>query len=427
MPEPPIDADHPESHSPFDFDAPVENPPVENSPVENGAPHPVEVESGDPASGDPASGDPASGDETYLADAAEVPVSGRAVARLQRRRRHRRRRRRIVGSVALLVVMIVVSVGAWFVYELGSHGNQHTAVAFDVHNGWSKRQIGDALQDHGVIGSSLAFQLYAYATGAGPFEAGRYSLHRNLGIRATVKQLEKHPTIKYSILRLPPGFTLDMIAARVGQLPGRSAEKFLGLAQGGLVRSKFEPPDVHNLEGLTWPDTYYVGEKQDEAAILQMIVARFDDQMDKNGLSTLSAPNGVTQYQALVIASLIQTEAKLDEDRPLISAVISNRLKNNMPLQIDATLLYARRPRSGSITPPDKASDSPYNTYKVTGLPPTPISTLSVPSIKAAFSPADVPYLYYVVADANGKHAFAVTYQDHLKNVAAAKRKGLDG
>ena len=123
---------------------------------------------------------------------------------------------------------------------------------------------------------------------------------------------------------------------------------------------------------------------------------------------------------------LIQTEAKLAEDAPLISAVIYNRLRDGMQLQIDATLCYIK---PGGCPPAptdaDKAIDSPYNTYKIAALPPTPISSVTEANLQAALAPADVPYKFYVVADANGKHAFATTLQEHERNVAAARAKGL--
>jgi UPF0755 protein len=137
-----------------------------------------------------------------------------------------------------------------------------------------------------------------------------------------------------------------------------------------------------------------------------------------------------TPYEAVVAASHIQTEAQRAEDAPLISAVIRNRLADGTPLQIDSTLCYARLQSTGAGCPPpptnaDKEIDSPYNTYRVTGLPPTPISSVTEASLAAAIAPADVPYTYYVIADENGKHAFATTLEEHDRNVAAAREKGL--
>jgi UPF0755 protein len=104
---------------------------------------------------------------------------------------------------------------------------------------------------------------------------------------------------------------------------------------------------------------------------------------------------------------------------------VENRLRDGMPLQIDATLLYARGTREGPITPADYDRASPYNTYRNSGLPPTPISTVTATSIDAALHPADVPYKFYVLIDKSGKHKFATTYEEHQRNVAEARRKGL--
>ena len=215
-----------------------------------------------------------------------------------------------------------------------------------------------------------------------------------------------------------------MIAAKVGTLPGRSAERFLEVARSGTVRSRFQPSTVSSLEGLTWPDTYYVTADEDETVILRRIVDRYDAEVRRLGIPKAAAARGESVYTATIAASLIQGEAGVDSDRPLISAVIANRLAQDMPLQIDATLLFARGDR-GPLTDADFARPGPYNTYKVKGLTPTPIMTVTAPSLNAAVAPADVPYRYYVLWDEQGHHKFAVTYAEHLANVADARRRGI--
>jgi UPF0755 protein len=220
---------------------------------------------------------------------------------------------------------------------------------------------------------------------------------------------------------------VEQIAERVGKLPGRNAADFLRVAQAGTIRSKYQPADQTSLEGLLFPDTYFIGDKETDEQIVQRLVDRFDEIADKVGLADAQ---GVTPYEVVTAASLIEREAKLAEDQPLISAVIRNRLADGQPLQIDATLCFARAQTTGAGCPPpptesDKAIDSPYNTYKVSGLPPTPIASATEAALVAALHPADVPYRYYVVADANGKHAFATTLEEHERNVAAARAKGL--
>ena len=134
---------------------------------------------------------------------------------------------------------------------------------------------------------------------------------------------------------------------------------------------------------------------------------------------------GLTPYQVVVVASMVQEEAKLDSDRPLIASVIDNRLRDEMKLQIDATVLYALQVRKPANTDADRKIDSPYNTYVHTGLPPTPIGGVAKSSLSAALHPATTTYLYFVVGGTDGHHAFASTLAEHEKNVAAARAAGL--
>ena len=336
----------------------------------------------------------------------------------------------------VILLPFVLALG-WFGYQLrpGSEGKKVDVVV--IEEGWGSGDIGTVLADEGVINSKLAFQVWATITRAGPFQAGCYTnLRQDIGIRSAMSTLESTqpgtwvkkdkqclpPAGEDSELLLRPGLTLSQIAAQVAeQLPGRSAEKFLEVAQSGTIRSKYQPAEVASLEGLLFPDTYRVGTNEDESAIIRKLVDRFDEIADSVGLANATR---VTPYQTVIVASLIETEAGVAEDQALIAAVIYNRLRDGMPLQIDSTLCYSK----GGCPPPptdaDKALDSPYNTYKIPGLPPTPISSVTEASLRAALAPADVPFKFYVIADANGKHAFATTLEEHDRNVADRARQG---
>jgi UPF0755 protein len=337
------------------------------------------------------------------------------------RRTSRRPRRWVWIAVAAAIILVpLLVVGGWYWYQTYPPGDPGRRVEVQIRDGWGVGQIADELEARNVIGSALAFRLYTRINGSGPFQAGTYPMREDMGSADAAATLERPAALTYRRLALIPGLTLDMIADRVGKLPGMSRDRFLQLAQLGTIRSRFQPAGVSSLEGLTWPDTYYVSKADTEESLLRTLVQHFDKEATKAGLATSPDP-----YRTLIIASLIQTEAKLDEDRPLISAVVENRLRDGMPLQIDATLLYARGTREGPITQADYDRASPYNTYRNTGLPPTPISTVTATSIDAALHPANVPYEFYVLIDKNGKHKFATTYAEHQRNVAEARRKGL--
>jgi UPF0755 protein len=154
------------------------------------------------------------------------------------------------------------------------------------------------------------------------------------------------------------------------------------------------------------------------------MVTAFDAHARKLGLT--ADVNGHSAYDIIKVASLIESEAKVPQDRPLIASVIYNRLVANMPLQIDSTVIYARgNPANRSLALKDLKIKSPYNTYLHAGLPPTPIGSTSDASLRAAMAPAQTTYLYYVLAGKDGHHAFATTYEEQQQNIEAARKLGL--
>jgi len=335
-----------------------------------------------------------------------APVPQRRRARDARRRRRRRSILVLVGVLALLLLPFVLAAG-WFMWELSPPGDAGDRVEVVMQPGWGVSEAGDALQTHGVIGSSLAFQIWARLSGT-HFQAGTYQLREHLGVREAAAALKRGPAAPpHLTLALPPGLTLAQIADRVGKLPGHSREAFLQAASSGGVRSAYQPPGVSSLEGLTWPDTYFIGEHDSDEQILRTIVAEFDKH---------AAAAGLNSYDALKIASLVQAEAGDSTNAPLVSAVIANRLQRRTQLQIDATLCYAKGGCPPVPNNADKQIDSPYNTYKVTGLPPTPIMTVTDGALAAALHPAAVPYLFYVTGK-DGVTRFATTLQEHQRNI----------
>jgi len=339
------------------------------------------------------------------------------------------RGRRITAVILVVVLVPLFVLGAavgWFFWELDGHGHPGALTNVTLERGWGVPRIAEQLQDNGVIGSALVFNVYTRLHGDNSFQAGTYRLHKNLGVKDAVKALQKGPHINYVVLRVPPGLWMTQIAERVGRLGGREAAAFLQDTHNNSVRSVFEPQGVTNLEGLVRPDTYKISGSQDEISVLQTMVTAFDKNAIKMGLATANV-DGHTAYDIIKVASLIESEAKVPQDRPLIASVIYNRLRANMPLQIDSTVIYGRGDHTNrKLTPADLQNvKSPYNTYLHTGLPPTPIGSFSDASLRAAMAPAQTDYLYYVLAGKDGHHAFASTYEQQQANINAAKEAGV--
>jgi UPF0755 protein len=344
--------------------------------------------------------------------------------------RRRRRRRRVLVPLVFVSPLILLAAGvyAWYRMQLDPPGSPGAAITVTIPAGSGVREIGKELSRRKVIGSSFAFDAYVRLDHHGPFDAGDYHMREHLGIEAAVAVLEKGPVITYVTLRIPPGLWLTEVAKQVQkQMPGLSAAKFVSLARSDAVRSKFEPATVHSLEGLLFPDTYRFTKKDREIDVIRTMVKQFDAVATADGLDRVhiaGLPN-LSPYQVVIIASIVQEESGTDHDRPLIASVIDNRLKINMPLQIDATVLYALQVRKAANTPADRANPSPYNTYVHDGLPPTPIGALAERSLVAALHPATTTYLYFVLAGTDGHSAFATTLAQHDANVAAARALGL--
>jgi UPF0755 protein len=350
--------------------------------------------------------------------------SARSRRAAERNRTYRRNVMTLFVIGAMLTPLAIAS--SWVLSNVEESTAGNADIVVEIQQGWTPAQVGDMLEQRGVISSSSAFQEVAASAQFTAYAAGRYDFVENSDPREALDTLRGGPRriVPDIKLLIPPGLTLPQIADRVGKLEGKSAESFMAAVNSNTVRSKYQPNDVTSLEGLTWPDTYFIGANDTEQQILQRIVTEFDTKADEFGLGASGPGNGgLTPYQALVSASLIQAEAGTKEDAALISAVIVNRLKDDMPLQIDATLCYAKGGCPPVPTDADRKIDSPYNTYKVKGLPPTPIKTVSEDSMRAALAPAPAPYKYYV-SDANGKTYYATTLAEHEKNVAKARDAG---
>lgn len=332
----------------------------------------------------------------------------------------RRRRRLAAGLLAALVVILILLAIVFVVvdHQINPPGGAGAAVTVNVPAGSSVSSLSEVLGRHGVATHPLTLRLYARLEGVPVFRPGEYRLHLHEPYRQIFTTLGQGPLM--ATISIPEGFTVAQIAARVGHDdPGHTASGFLAAAKSGQVHSAYQPPGSNNLEGLLFPATYQVAPDRSDADLLRLMVGRFDRAGPAAGLAQAKAQLGVSPYQTVTVASIIEREAKLNQDRGKVARVIYNRLGRGMALQVDATVLYGR----GSDTAADRASLSPYNTYRVKGLPPTPIASPGQASLAAALAPTPGPWLYYC-STSSGSIAFSTTNAEQDHNLAGVCRPG---
>ena len=315
--------------------------------------------------------------------------------------RSRTLRRALISGAVIFVLVSILGTYVWV-----HRPTPGPRVEVAIEKGWTTRQIAGQLVGAQVIepGERFWFRVFAKLRGRdGKIQAGRYEMATNMGPQAALDVLSKPPIERGSPVIIPPGFSLPQVAARVGALTQVSAESFLSVATSGIVRPQILPEDVKNLEGFFFPETYIVGERETAEDVANKMVREFQART-KDVDWSIPERRGLTRYDALIIASLVEREAKVEGDRPKIAAVIYNRLKRGMRLQIDITALYGTDHKVP--TRADLRRESPYNTYLIDGLPPTPIASPSIESIEAALHPTYTRAIYYVVTDKSGRHSF---------------------
>lgn len=333
----------------------------------------------------------------------------------------------VTGFVAAIAASLL-----WVVHRVDPPGDPGAPVTFQVTPGQTLSAVANELERAKIVQSATVLRWYAKWKGQESIVAGTFQLRPNDDLGSILKTLRTPPEQVLTKVTIPEGLRLEQIAARLHEkIPRLSADRFLELARAGAVTSDFAPPGT-NLEGLLFPDTYEIAASEDELAVLRQMVNQMNRiAKAKAHIDTSFARVFHTPYEVLTIASLIEREAKVSEDRPKIARVIYNRLGKSDPpmrLEVDATVFYAAGLGVKSFEEAKaKADGSPYNTYQVFGLPPTPIAAPGFASIYAAMNPSSFEnhWLFYVVADAEGRHAFADNVLEHLANVDRARRAGL--
>jgi UPF0755 protein len=300
-------------------------------------------------------------------------------------------------------------------------------VTVEIPSGSSAKDIAAILAAQGVVRSALEFEVAVRNNeAASRLQAGTYELETLMDPAEVVAVLVVGPVADVYRVTIIEGLRVGEILTQLSEASGLPYAQFEdALLSGDVSTSLRTMPAATTLtdwEGLLFPDTYEFTRSAEPTAILQRLASTMEQRVDSIDWSVVEAA-GFTPYEGLIIASLVETEVLLDEERPIVSSVIHNRLAIDMKLDIDATVLYALGTRD--ITEFDNEVDSPYNTYVVAGLPPTPIASPGRSSLEAAAAPDTTDYLYYVLSDLEGHHAFAATLEEHNANVEQARADGV--
>jgi UPF0755 protein len=297
-----------------------------------------------------------------------------------------------------------------------AHG---AVIKVTVNPGMTASEIGRLLEEEGVIDSSSAFvDLIKERKTEDTLRPGIYKFYDDQTLLDVVDQLEQGEGSPIISLTINEGLSVVQVGElldKEGSIDGSEYVELSGRPDKFDVPMVGDAtPKVTTLEGLLFPSTYYLDEGAIATELIGKQLAAFESKTAslpwKNAVTL-----GLTPYEIVIVASLIEKEASVAEERAKVAAVIYNRLKQDMTLGIDATVRYALKKWKGALTGEDLAVDSPYNTRVVKGLPPTPIANPGVAALKAALSPADVDYLYYVLSDTEGHHFFTASYEEFLK------------
>jgi uncharacterized YceG family protein len=362
------------------------------------------------------------------------PVRGPAGRRPPRQRGVPRSRRGTRRVIPLLLLLLVVALGyfAYRVFQPGHDaGDAQRPVVVTIARGATAGEIADELANQGVIDSAFFFNLRSRVDGRrAELKAGRFTLKRDMSYAAALEALTQNPAAAPTVaVTVPEGRSIGEAATLVRQagLTGsyrkaatRNPRTVKGFKNYGV------PKGTRSLEGFLFPATYELkrgAKTATAAALVAQQLATFKRTYDALDTKVAERKN-LSDYDVLIIASMIEREAQVAKDRRLISAVIYNRLKQHIPLGIDATLRYHLDNWSRPLKQSELTKDSAFNTRTRQGLPPTPIGSPGLASIKAALNPAGVKYLFYVVKPCgNGAHAFSSTDAQFQRDVAAYNRK----
>lgn len=327
--------------------------------------------------------------------------------------------RRVAGLVLLLILIGVIGAGAWLYTSVDQpyKGYAEAETFVEIPQGAGPASIGRRLVEAGVVRSRSSFRLALWLTRAGRrLQAGEYRFDHPMSPRQVIDKVARGEVYVRAIT-FPEGLTVKQMAALYETRGFGSTQDFVAASRNIALISGLDP-EAPDLEGYLFPDTYTLPRKATAAQLVTRMVASFEKALTPE-IRQQALARGMGVRQLVTLASIVEKETGKPEERPLVAAVYSNRLRIGMPLQCDPTVIYALDRMSrydGNLTRADLQLDSPYNTYRYAGLPPGPIASPGRASLAAAAAPADVSYLYFVSRN-DGSHVFASTLDEHNRNV----------
>jgi UPF0755 protein len=330
----------------------------------------------------------------------------------------KKRRRGVPRRVwGLLIAIVLIAIAGAIVstnvydHDLRPVNNDQSTHLFTVNEGSSVKQIASQLQQGHLIRSGWAFELYVHAHDlANALQAGTYDFSSSQSTAAVINILT-HGKVATKLVTILPGKRIDQVKADLindGFSPSSVSSALSPSLYSDVPALAFKPAGIDSLAGLLWPDSFQKQPNTNPAVIIRESLEEMSQHLTPS-LQTAFASEGLSTYQGLVLASIVNQEVSKQTDQAQVAQVFISRLKANMPLGSDVTALYGSIEAGQS---PNLSYDSPYNTLIHTGLPPTPISTVSASSLNAAAHPADTNWLYFVAGD-NGTTYFSVTLAQH--------------
>ena len=331
------------------------------------------------------------------------------------------RRLRRLFFIGIVLVLLLIGAGAGaFLWLKTTISNPAEHAASDrvilVEPGMATPAIIARLSEAGIVNDPTALRLYLRMTGrGGQLKAGAYKFDSPISPLQAIEKIQRGE-VAFERVTIPEGFNRFDIAEALATRTGLATEKeFLALMEDQSLISAFAP-QARNLEGYLFPDTYNYTEQTTPEELIRAMVTRFNEVFSPEWRAR-ATQTGMTIHQVVTLASVVEEEARVPDERPLIASVFANRLKIGMPLGSDPTFIYAAilaGDYDGNPNQPrHRRRDSTYNTYVYAGLPPGPIASPGRASLQAALYPDESNYLYFVVSGTEGRHKFSRTASEH--------------